>query len=362
MSNNVKKIDESNNKIIDAGGSLKKNFNLNIVKNKPIIKQDNELIKPNNKTYKKGKITIIMASVLVFFTITVAVLIIGHFKYGWFMKKNDLVITQNRQENLVSRYLEQKTASNYYDMEGLDNDKRISNYTVLTDFIVGINKKTKINSIFDFKENDYLFESFLLIINLTLINDTNSQYLGGINIFDKSKSAEELTKLNNEFFLQIIHKEKNNNVTNKTNFNENIPFCKFYYYQNGTLVKIYYPKGMDEFYKSAMNDLIEKITPKLSKSLYQNKTDKRRLQNEQDENVQLNYEHIVKNGTLEKIRIYEDKVQNDFKEKSTKLNSKMIRTFNSSGDITSLEMKGEAIFKSISHKKKDDSKNSEKKI
>ena len=161
--------------------------------------------------------------------------------------------------------------------------------------------------------------------------------------------------------MQIIHKEKYNNVTNKTSFKENIPFCKFYYYQNGTLVKIYYPEGMDEFYKSAMNDLIEKITPKLSKSLYQNKTDKRRLQNEQDENVKLNYEHIVKNGTLEKIIIYEDKVQNDFQEKSTKLNSKMIRTFNSSGDITSLEMKGEAIFKSISPKKKDDSKHNEKK-
>ena len=131
----------------------------------------------------------------------------------------------------------------------------------------------------DFNENDYLYESFLLIINMTLFNETNSEYLGGLNIFDKSKSAEELIKINDEFFLQIINKERYNNITNKTSFNENIPICKFYYFLNGTIDKIYFPEGMNEFYKSTMVDLIEKITPKLSKSLYEKKDDKRRLQN-----------------------------------------------------------------------------------
>ena len=36
---------------------------------------------------------------------------------------------------------------------------------------------------------------------------------------------------------------------------------------------------MNEFYKSAMNDLIEKITNKLPKSLYRQETYKRRLEN-----------------------------------------------------------------------------------
>lgn len=39
----------------------------------------------------------------------------------------------------------------------------------------------------------------------------------------------------------------------------------------------------------------------------------------------------------------------------------MVRTFNSSGDITSLEMKGEAVFKSFSPKKDDNLKNSKNK-
>ena len=65
------------------------------------------------------------------------------------MKKNDLVLVQNREVNLVSRYLEKKYSSNYYDLEGLDQNKSIQNNTVLTDFVVGVNKKTKINSFFD---------------------------------------------------------------------------------------------------------------------------------------------------------------------------------------------------------------------
>ena len=359
------KVNASDNNLISAGVDKKNVGKLNILPKNSSKKRDFETTKQTSETYKKGRITLIMASVIIFFTIAVAVLIIGHFKYGWFMKKNDLVIIQNREVNLVSRFVEQKKASNYYDVEGLDEDQRIKDNIVSTDFIVGINKRKKINSIFDFKENDYLYESFLLIINLTLINETNSQYLGGLNIFDKSKSAEELIKLNDEFFLQIITKEKNINITNKTNktsFIENIPFCKFYYFQNGTIDKIYFPKGMDEFYKSAMTDLIEKITPKLSKSLYQDKANKRRLQNEQEEGIKLNYEKIIKNGEIEKIIIYEDNVQKDFHEKNTELNSKIIRTFNSSGDITSLEMKGEVKFKSFSPDKKDNTKkNNEKK-
>ena len=50
---------------------------------------------------------------------------------------------------------------------------------------------------------------------------------------------------------------------------------------------------MDEFYKSAMTDLIEKITPKLSKSLYQDKADKRRLQNEQEEGPLIHLEILL---------------------------------------------------------------------
>lgn len=358
-------IDESKNIIMNPlanDNKTSKNANFNFGYTNHIEKQKVDLIVPTSKSHKIRKSTIITISILIFLIIFVAVLIIGHFKYGWFMKKNDLIIEQNRQENSILQYKEKKIAYNYYDLAGEDENEneKINKNTLLTDFIVGMNKRTKMNSFFDFKENDYLYESFLLIINLTLINETSREYLGGMNIFDETKSAEELIKLNDELFLKTINKEKNSNMTNKTSFNENIPFCKFYYYLNGTIDRIYFPEGMNEFYKSAIIDLIEKITPKLSKSLYQNKNNKRRLQNGQEDEIKLNYEKIIKNDILEKIITYEEKVQKEFDEKNNELNSKIIRTFNSSGDITSLEMKGKAIFKSPNPTKKNDLKNSDK--
>ena len=157
------KVNASDNNLISTGNDKKNVGKLNILSKNSSKKRDFETTKQTSETYKKGKITLIIASVLIFLTITIAVLIIGHFKYGWFMKKNDLVIIQNREVNLVSRFVEQKKASNYYDVEGLSEDQRIKDNIVSTDFIVGINKRKKINSIFDFKENDYLYESFLLI-------------------------------------------------------------------------------------------------------------------------------------------------------------------------------------------------------
>ena len=353
--------------ILNKKGSDSKqpgNLAFNIVSNNPKEKPVDELIEQTPRYHKKRKAVIFSISIIIFLSIVAVVLIVGHFKYGWFMKKNDLIIEQNRKENLVLGYSEKKAARSYYDLDGLDSDEDniINNYEVSTDFIIGINKRKKINSFFEFKENDYLYESFLLIINLTLTNETNSENLGGLNILDESKSAEDLIKLNDEFFLKIINKEKNNNITNKnkTSFNENIPIYRFYYFRNGTIDKIYFPKGMNEFYKSAMTDLIEKITPKLSKSLYKNKDEKRRLQDGQNDEIKLNYEKIVKNGTLEKVIIYEDKEQKEFNEKNKELKSKIVRTFNSTGDITSLEMKGEAIFKSPTPRKKDDLKNPKK--
>ena len=61
----------------------------------------------NNFT-KRKKITIIIISIFSLLIIASIILIIGHFKFGWFMKKNELVLVQNREVNLVSRYLEKK--------------------------------------------------------------------------------------------------------------------------------------------------------------------------------------------------------------------------------------------------------------
>ncbi len=75
---------------------------------------------PSNKFSKRKKIIIITISISLLLIIAALILIIGHFKFDWFTKKNELILEQNRELNLVARYLEKKYAINYYDLEGLD--------------------------------------------------------------------------------------------------------------------------------------------------------------------------------------------------------------------------------------------------
>ena len=305
-----------------------------------------EIVKSKTKIIKK-----VLLCFLGILIIVGSVLLIGHLNKGWFKKKKNLVVIQKREEDYISRYLEIKNSTQYYYVEGENETQKVQNFTILTDFIVTINKKNKIDKIYNFNEIDYLYESYLLIINITQLNETNSVYLGGMNIYDESKSIKDLIKTNNEFFSNISLDEnyQNNSSINKTQ--NNIPFALFYFYENGTLDEIYFPKNVNEFYKTAIIDLIEKVTPKLSNSLYKNETDKRRLEIKK-EGIYLDYEQIIKSGKLSKTKIYEDKFEknidkNEYKYTSDRyeINSKIIRTFNSFGDMILLEMEGEATFK-----------------
>ena len=251
------------------------------------------------KYSKKKKIIIITLVFLGLLLIATCVLLIGHLKFGWFKRKKELVIEKKREENFVSRYLETKNSTNFYNYNRENNEtQKGQNNTILTDFIVALNKKTRIDKIYDLNEIDYLYEAFLLILNITKINETDSIYLGGLNIYDESKTIYDLLKINNNLFSNYTgQKDKNKTLINETQ--NNIPFCKFYFYENGTIDDIYFPLNNNEFYISAIKDLIEKVTPKLSKSLYKNETIKRRLKNG-EESIYFNYEQILSNGLLKK--------------------------------------------------------------
>ena len=267
---------------------------------------------------------------------------VGHFRYDWFKKKKELVIATDRKVNSVSRYLEHKNAINYYEFEGRNETQETQNYSIISDFIVALNKKERIDKRYDFSEIDYLYEAFLLIINITQLNGNESYFLGGIDIYDESKTIQKLIEKNNEIF---------SNVSKSSEHITNIPFSKFYFYENGTLGQIYFPLDIHDFYKSALIDLIEKVTPKLSKSLYNKKEEnKRRLENGK-EGIYFNYEEITRNGKLNKTIIYEEKLEKKLggnKEGyvfgDNQINSKIVRTFNSSGDMNHLQMEGEALF------------------
>ena len=307
----------------------------------------NKIIKNKNEFKKK----LIILCFIFLLTATAIILLIGYFALDWFRKKQDLIVEMKRDENLVMRYLEVKKVRNYYDIEGLLEEEKKQDDSIVTDLIVGINKKTKTSYIGDI---DYIYEAYLLIINMSKINETNIDNLGGLNIYDESKSIDELIIKNNDLFFININNNTSNNISNNIS---HIPFCKFYFYENGTIGDVFFPNNNNEFYKSALSDLIEKIIPKLSSSLYNLKDNKRKLENGES-GIYLDYEKNDKNGEMINTTLYEKKLEknidNENNFESNELNSNIKRIFNSSGDMIYLEMKGEALFKG--HQKENENK------
>lgn len=340
--NELPKQINSNRNIMNTNNSINEIPNKNkeaIIKTK---NDDKNNISKEKKLKRKKTLSIIIISVFAsLILITGIIFLIGYFAFNWFKKKQDLIVEIKRDENLVMRYLEVKNVTNYYDIEGLSEVQKRKDDSLVTDLIVGINKKTKTEYL---REIDYLYEAYLLIINISKINDTNYDNLGGLNIYNESISLDELININKNLFY--INNKNKNFITNQIY----IPFCKFYFYENGTIDDIYFPINTNEFYKSVILDLIEKAIPRLSKSLYKIKEDKRKLENK-EEGIYFNYEKTNnKNGENINTIIYEDKlkknIDDDINFDNSELNSTIKRVFNSSGDMVNLEMKGEVIFKS----------------
>ena len=301
-----------------------------------------------NKSSKCKKLLIFSCIILALIILAILITLIFFLTYK---KKEDIVIQPRREENSVSRYLEIKNSTNSYFYEGNNKNQKVQNYTIITDFIVAINKKHIISN---FNKLDYLYETFILIINITELNDTDSVSLGGIDIYDDSKSIDDLINNNEDLFNNTLD-DNNQTIQNKSQIN--VPFSKFDFYENGTIDKIVFPSNINEFYKSAIFDLIEKVTPKLSDSLFKDQTNRRRL-NQNKEGKFFNYEQIIKNGKLNKTLIYEDTFGKNINKKEdeerNEVNSKIKRTFDSLGDLVLVEMEGEAIFRSSNFKSKKD--------
>ena len=186
--------EKQNNSLIKSQNNISKKIDLKEKSNDININSSStENIKIKNKS-KKKKILIISLSSLSVLLIIAIILLVGHFRFDWFKKKKELVIATDRKVNSVSRYLEHKNAINYYEFEGRNETQETQNYSIISDFIVALSKKERIDKRYDFSDIDYIYEAFLLIINITQLNGNESYFLGGLDIYDESKTIQ--TKIN----------------------------------------------------------------------------------------------------------------------------------------------------------------------
>ena len=205
-------------------------MNINII-------EENEEQSP--KKFNKQKIIALVASGLILIILTI-IFLVGYFQFGWFQKIQDNIFENSYHENQVLLFNEFKTISTEITT---GNGKEVVDQNIITDFLVVINSKSKLNY---FGEIDNLYNATLVILKTT----TNDKVVGGLNLLD-NKEAEKSIK-NPE---KVEH-----------------PIAKFSFYENGTLLDIYMSNDTNQFYASSMKDLIEQIIPKISKKVY-NKTE-----------------------------------------------------------------------------------------
>ena len=188
------------------------------------------------KSYSKVKLIIAIISTILILAATTT-LLIGYFKFDWFKKeiyKVDANIT--RKVNQANFFTENKKISTRIALTK-DNFEE-QDYEVNTDFMVHLIDKTQLG------ENDNLYRASIVILKSKMTTKDEEYELPSFNISDESKVKEFKANPDGSKF----------------------PIADFSFYENGTISDVKFLKSTDEYNSQTLNDLIEKVIPKISRN------------------------------------------------------------------------------------------------
>ena len=188
------------------------------------------------KSYSKVKLIIAIISTILILAATTT-LLIGYFKFDWFKKeiyKVDANIT--REVNQANFFTENKKISTRIALTK-DNFEE-QDYEVNTDFMVHLIDKTQLG------ENDNLYRASIVILKSKMTTKDEEYELPSFNISDESKVKEFKANPDGSKF----------------------PIADFSFYENGTISDVKFLKSTDEYNSQTLNDLIEKVIPKISRN------------------------------------------------------------------------------------------------
>ena len=164
-------------------------------------------------------------------------LLIGYFKFDWFKKeiyKVDANIT--REVNQANFFTENKKISTRIALTKDNYEEQ--DYEVNTDFMVHLIDKTQLG------ENDNLYRASIVILKSKMTTKDEEYELPSFNISDESKVKEFKANPDGSKF----------------------PIADFSFYENGTISDVKFLKSTDEYNSQTLNDLIEKVIPKISRN------------------------------------------------------------------------------------------------
>ena len=188
------------------------------------------------KSYSKVKLTIAIISTILVLAGTTT-LLIGYFKFDWFKKeiyKVDANIT--REVNQANFFTENKKVSTKIALTPENYEEQ--DYEINTDFMVYLKDKTEL------AENDNLYRASIVILKSKMTTKDEEYELPSFDINDENKIKEYEANPDGSKF----------------------PIAEFSFYENGTISDVKFLDSADEYNSQTLNDLIEKVIPKISRN------------------------------------------------------------------------------------------------
>ena len=206
--------------------SIKETFN--------VSSENREII--SAKSYSKVKLAIAIISTILILAAKTT-LLIGYFKFDLFkieIYKVDANIT--REVSQANFFTENKKISTKIALTPENYEEQ--DYEVNTDFMVYLKDKTEL------AENDNYYRASIVILKSKMTTKDEEYDLPSFNINDESKVKEF----------------KDNPYGSK------FPVADFSFYENGTISDVKFLDSADEYNSQTLNDLIEKVIPKISRN------------------------------------------------------------------------------------------------
>ncbi len=229
----------------------------------------------NNKFKNNFKFYIIIF-VLIFFIIFL--------KFSYISNKNKCLnsnnpenceIILNNNEKLITLIPYEKYDTFIYNLTLIKNSSNIFLNNNLTNDIINISDSTYNKILFYISDYEIInntkkFESNLILLSKKNLSDLND-YFDGFNILNLTE--QELWDKDDD---RDIYETDNNNYNdeNYETLNNDKPIIKFYFYENGKIDDILFPKFLRNDLKKELINFIHKIIFDLSKNSFINKDNK----------------------------------------------------------------------------------------
>ena len=291
---------------------------------KEIIYQKNDVLTENNKKKCPLKLKIFIGVIIL---ITIGLLL-----YFFIPRHNNsdyeyetFVTGLTYKEYQIMRFQNIKTTKILYDFGSITETNTSKTIKEYFDFVIGINEMNKVVENNIVKE---LFQGFIFLENYMLDNGTSKMLLQNSSLFDHiwpEKKSRRLLGINNKKYFNYSLDEISPYccIDNGT-----LPIMKFVFYRNGEIKRIFKPKSLTTLLYNSMNEVLEKIIPKITKE-YFNTT-----YNNFSNAIETEYEKIKKNELKEEDEdeeLYDEDMEDEdneseFDENIT--NNEMIRILN----------------------------------